>query len=537
MKKYTIGIDFGTLSARAVLLDVDNGSETASAEFVYPHGVMSETLPCGIALDKDFALQHPQDYIDALSYVLHRVVSDARVSPEQVVGVGIDFTSCTVIPVDADFVPLCFNEKFKNNPHAYAKLWKHHGAAPQSEYITKLAKDSGAEWLAAFGGSVPSEWLLSKILETLEKSTEVYDSAEYFVEAGDWLVWLLTGDTVRSSCMAGFKGLWRDKVGYVDGDFLKKIHPRLGNIYENKLRGEVLPSGTVAGKVSAEGAKLFGLAEGTVVSVPVIDAHAALPAVGVADEGKLMLIIGTSCCHIVMDKNDYDIEGIFGKVGNGLVPGYIVYEAGQACVGDLFDWFIKNCVPTKYADEAKNEGISVFDLLERKASAIGAGENRVFALDWWNGSRTPYNDTTLSGAMFGFTLATKPEEIYRALIEAVAFGTKVIVDLFENGGIKISECYAGGGIAVKNKLLMQIFADVTGKEIKVTDCVQAGAVGSAILAASAAEVCDTMESTVKKLSKPCATVYKPNITNTEKYKNAYERYKKFSELFAKEIKY
>lgn len=536
MKKYTIGVDFGTLSARAVLLDSDSGNETASAEFVYPHGVMSETLPCGIPLDKDFALQHPQDYIDALSYVLHSVVEEAGVSQEQVVGVGIDFTACTVIPVDADFVPLCFAEEFKNNPYAYAKLWKHHGAAAQSEYITKLAKDSGAEWLATFGGTVPSEWMLPKLLETLEKAPDVYDSAEYFVEAGDWLVWLLTGDTVRGSCMAGFKGLWRDKEGYVDKEFLKKIHPRFEDIYENKLRGEVLPSGTLAGKVTAQGAKLSGLAVGTAVSVPVIDAHAMLPTAGIADDGKLMLIVGTSCCHIVMDKNDYNIEGIFGKVGNGLIPGYIVYEAGQASVGDLFDWFVQNCVPAKYVDEAKNTGESVFDLLEKKASAIGAGENKVFALDWWNGNRTPYNDTTLSGSIFGLTLATKPEEIYRALIEAVAFGTRVIVDLFEDSGIKISECYAGGGIAVKNKLLMQIFADVMGKEIKVTDCAQAGAVGSAILAASAAEVGDSMESTVKKLSKPCATVYKPDARNTEKYEKAYERYKEFSALFAKTIK-
>ena len=403
--------------------------------------------------------------------------------------------------------------------------------------MTKLARESGADWLDSCGGTVSSEWLLPKILETIEKAPEIYSSAEYFVEAGDWLVWLLTGKTVRSACMAGFKGLWRDKVGYLDKDFLAKLAPELESIYENKLRGEVLPSGTLAGGLSAEGARLLGLREGTAVSVPVIDAHAALPAARIDGAGKLMLIIGTSCCHIVMDKNDYNISGLFGKVGNGLVPGYVVYEAGQGCVGDLFDWFIKNCVPQKYADEAKEKGISVFDLLEAKARDITAGENKVFALDWWNGNRTPYNDSTLSGSLFGLTLTTKPEEIYLALIESVAFGTKAIVDLFENGGIEISECLAGGGIAVKNKLLMQIFADVTGKTVKVTDCAQAGAVGSAIFAASAAGVCGDMCETINKLGRPSSTVYVPNAENTKKYAAAYERYKSFSELFTTEIKY
>lgn len=537
MKKYTVGVDFGTLSVRAVLLDADNGNEMASSEYVYPHAIISEKMPDGTQLWSDCALQHPGDYLDGLSHTVKTVIKDGNVSPEQVIGIGIDFTACTVLPIDKNFTPLCFDSRYENIPYAYAKLWKHHAAQNQADRITELARESNADWLFSCGGTVSSEWLLPKLLETLEKAPAVYDAAEYFVEAGDWMTWLLTGETVRSSCMAGFKGLWRDGIGYLDKEFLKKLAPEFENIYETKLRGDVLPSGTLAGRINAEGAKLTGLCEGTAVSVPVIDAHAALPAAGVAEDGKLMLIIGTSCCHIVMDKNDYDIQGLFGKVGNGLVPGYVVYEAGQGCVGDLFDWFIKNCVPAKYAEEAKEKGVSVFDLLEAKASKIEAGENKVFALDWWNGNRTPYNDSSLSGSMFGLTLATKPEEIYRALIESVAFGTKAIVDLFENGGIKISECLAGGGIAVKNKLLMQIFADVVGKAIKVTDCAQAGAVGSAIFAASAAGVCKTMEATVKKLSKPCTTVYIPNSQNTEKYKKAYERYIRFSELFAKEIKY
>ena len=247
MKKYTVGVDFGTLSARAVLLDADNGKEVASSEFVYPHAIMSEKLCDGTPLWEDCALQHPQDYLDGLSYTVKSVIEQSGADPGQILGIGIDFTSCTVLPVDKDFLPLCFDKKYEHTPYAYAKLWKHHAAKSQSEYITGLSKDSGADWLDSFGGTVSSEWMLPKILETLEKTPEVYDEAEYFVEAGDWLVWLLTGENVRSSCMAGFKGLWRDREGYVDRDFLKNINPKFENIYENKLHGEVLPSGTLAG--------------------------------------------------------------------------------------------------------------------------------------------------------------------------------------------------------------------------------------------------------------------------------------------------
>ena len=231
MKKYTIGVDFGTLSARAVLLDIETGEEIAGAEFAYPHGIMSQSLPCGVELEADVALQHPQDYIDALKNTVHGVITQSGINKEQVVGICVDFTACTVLPVDKNFTPLCFDKKYENTPYAYAKLWKHHAAQKQADRITELAKAQGAEWLAGFGGTVPSEWLLPKILETLEKEPDIYDAAEYFVEAGDWLTWLLTGKKVRSACMAGFKGLWRDGIGYLDKKFLSDITPEFENIY------------------------------------------------------------------------------------------------------------------------------------------------------------------------------------------------------------------------------------------------------------------------------------------------------------------
>lgn len=533
MKKYTIGIDFGTLSARAVLLDLENGDEVAVSEYKYPHGVITGKLN-EIPLDDNVAFQDPQDYIEALSYTTHDVVKQANIVPEQVTGVGIDFTGCTMLPVDANFKPLCQQDKFKNNPMAYVKLWKHHGAQQQADYITKLAKETNEKWLTTYGGKVSSEWLFPKILETVEKSPDVYENAKYFVEAGDWMVWLLTGEIVRSCCMAGFKGSWTPEDGYPSNEFLKKIHPMLDNVIETKLAGSVKEVGTVAGKINKYGNELTGLCEGTVVSVPMLDAHAGLPAGGISDAGQMMLIIGTSGCHIMLDKRDIDVPGTCGKVEGGLFPNYIVYESGQCCVGDMFDWFMNSCVPYSYKEKADEFDISVFDYMEQLAEKIPAGENKMLALDWWNGNRTPYADNDLTGAMYGFTLNTKPEEIYRALVESAAFGTKVIFDLYEKYGVSINEVFASGGISLKNKLLMQIYADVLGKEIKVADCKQAGAVGSAIFASYASGEFVTVEEAVKKLAKECTRVYKPNLENTEKYKKPYNKYVKLSEMFAKD---
>lgn len=531
MKKYTIGIDFGTLSARAVLLDLETGEEVSVSEYVYPHGIINETIN-DVKLDDSAAFQHPEDYLDALSYTVKTVVKQSGVEKEQIVGVGLDFTACTMLSVDADFKPLCLKKEFENNPMAYVKLWKHHGAQKQADYITDKAEQSGEKWLSAYGGKVSSEWLLPKILETVEKAPDVYENTEYFVEAGDWIVWRLTGNPVRSCCMAGFKGCWMPNEGYPSNEFLKSLNPMLDNLVQTKLKGEIKEVGTVAGTINEYGAQLTGLCEGTIVSVPCIDAHAGLPAGGIAKEGQMMIIIGTSACHIMLDKYSVDVPGTCGKVYGGLFPGYEVYESGQCCVGDMFDWFIKNCVPYSYNEKADILGLSVFDYIETLAEKIPAGENKILALDWWNGNRTPYSDSDLTGLIFGFTLNTKPEEIYRALVESTAFGSKVIFDLYEKYGVEIKEVYASGGISLKNKMLMQIYSDVLGKNIKVADCKQAGATGSAIFAAYASGEFETMEEAVDKLSRECSVVYKPNLENTNKYRKMYEKYVKLSEMFA-----
>lgn len=530
--KYTIGIDYGTLSARALLIQVTDGKEIASSEFKYPHGVMDRELPCGTPLGDNVALQHPQDYIDALCYTISEIIKKGNVAPCDIVGIGIDFTACTMLPIDKNGTPLCFDDRFKSTPYAYAKLWKHHAASAEAELITKVAKDSGEKWLDTYGGKVSSEWLLPKMLETYNISPEIYNSADYFIEAGDWIIQFLTGNLVRSSCFAGYKGLWNKQDGYPSKEFMIKLDESFGETASQKLSGEVLPTGTLAGTVCDRAAAMTGLAKGTSVCVPIIDAHASLPAAGIVDEDKLLLIIGTSTCHIVMSNESKDVPGICGRVDDGVVSGFVAYEAGQACVGDSFDWFVKACTPAKYENEAASEGISIFDLLERKATALGPGGSRLLALDWWNGNRTPYADYDLTGAILGLNLMTKPEQIYRALIESTAFGTRRIVDLYNNYGVPIKEIYAAGGISQKSELLMQIYADVLGCEIKVPLSQQSGALGGALFAAVAAGTYDNMKDAANAMLDTEEKIYKPDMNNHKIYDKLYIDFCKLSEYFA-----
>ncbi len=533
MDKYVIGLDFGTLSARALLVRLSDGKEICSSEYVYPHSILSDEY-FGRTLDKNDAFQHPKDYLEALCETVKGVLDTSGTSAKDILGVGIDFTSSTVLPTDKDGTPLCFSENFKNEPQAYVKLWKHHSAQKEADEMTSLAIDRGEEWLDIYGGKVSSEWLIPKLYETLHKAPEVFDKTERFLEAADWLVWLLTGEQFSGCCMAGFKALWNENGGYPSKEYLSTLDKNLENIVGTKICERVLPTGSVAGYITEEGAKLCGLLVGTAVAVPIIDAHAALPSAGIIDEGKLMLILGTSSCHIVLGKNDVPVKGICGRVKDGCVEGFVAYEAGQACSGDIFDWFVHNCVPASYEREAKIEGLSIHTYLTKKAERLSPGENGIIALDWFNGNRTPYADYDLKGMILGITLKTKPEEIYRALIEATAFGTKAICDLYEESGVPVYELYAAGGIANKNKMLMQIYSDILGKKIRVTESTQAGAKGSALFASVACGYYKNLSEAAKIIADKCETVYTPNKENTEKYKKLYEKYITLSKYFAKE---
>lgn len=523
MSKYSVGVDFGTLSARAVLVNLENGKEVETAVFAYPDGVIEKSFK-GKKLDNSYAFQNPRDYILALCETVKGVLKKSGISLDDVAGLGIDFTSCTVLPVKKDGTPLCFCEKYENEIMSYAKLWKHHGGEREAELMTKIAKETNPSLLKRYGGKVSSEWLFPKILETLNKNPEIYEEADCFTEAGDWLMRQITGEKASSLCMAGYKAMYDKKDGFPDGDYFERADKRLKNIIGTKVCDRVLSVGEKLGEINERGAEITGLNAGTAVAVPIIDAHSALLACGVVTEGRLMLIMGTSSCHIVLAKEKKEIEGLCGVVEDGIVPGYFAYEAGQTCVGDSFEWFMENCVPKKYYDEAKKQNMNIYDFMEKKAGECDNFQSGLVCLDWFNGNRTPYVDFTLTSAISGLTLKTKTEELYRAIIEGTAFGTRAILDLYEKNGIEIKEITAAGGIAEKSGLIMQIYADVTGRKIKLSGSPQAGALGSAVLGAVAGGYFKNINDAVSVMAKIKDRVYVPSKENTEKYNLLYKKY-------------
>lgn len=534
MKKYVIGVDFGTLSARAVLLDVESKNIIAECVSEYKHGVMDRFLPSGKILPDNFALQHPMDYVDALEESVKGVIKKAEASPSEIGGIGVDFTASTVLPIYADGTPLAFDDRFINEPHAYVKLWKHHGAQKEAEDFASIAKERKEPWLSSYGGTVSSEFMFPKILETARYAREVYDSTYRFIEAGNWITFLLTDIETNAAAFAGYKAFWNEISGFPSNDYFKAVDPVLDGVVGSKIYDKVSLVNESAGVISERGAKLTGLKKGTPVSLAMLDAHSAMPALNITDNGNLMLVLGTSACHIINSEKTVDIEGIFGRVKNGVIPGANTYEAGQQCFGDAFDWFVNNTVPASYYKDAEKNGKNIHEYLTQKASELNIGESGIVALDWFNGNRSVLVNSMLSGMIVGMTVRTAPEEIYRALLEAAAFGTKRIVDQFEAYGVEIKSVTAAGGIANKNRLLMQIIADVLQKDIKVCSTTQAAALGSAIYASVAGGFYEDVKSAAKELSAPAVTVYKPIDINAEKYKELYGEYLILHDYFGKQ---
>ncbi len=529
MKTYTIGLDYGTLSGRCVLVDCASGRELAEAVCAYPHGVMDDTLPGGEKLPPLYALQHPEDYLQVLRTTVREVLTKTDVAPEQVVGVGIDFTACTVLPVDETGTPLCLNPAYAGERHAYVKLWKHHAAQPEADELNALAEQRGEEWLDIYGGRISSEWMLPKVLEILRDAPEIYAKTARFMEAGDWIVSTLVGKEIHSISFAGYKGLYHNDR-YPSNDFMVALDKGLDGIVGTKISENIVDFTAPAGVLCEVGAELTGLNPGTVVAVPQIDAHAAMPALQITAAGELMLIMGTSACQIVNAKVGQDVKGICGYVKDGVIPGLYTYEAGQAAVGDIFDWFVKNCVPAAYQTEADDRGINLHALLTEKAEKLAVGETGLVALDWLNGNRSVLDDSGLSGLILGLTLGTKPEHIYRALLESTAFGTKMILDALQ---FPIQVIKVAGGIANKNALLMQIYADVLNQPIGICQSTQAGALGSAIYAAVAAGVYPDFGAAAKAMGTPVSKYYYPNPENYAAYQKLYEEYVQLHDYFGR----
>jgi L-ribulokinase len=462
MKTYALGLDFGTESGRAVLVDVENGNIAATAVHVYADGVIDTKLPSsGKKLPPDWALQNPADWLAVLETTIPAVLAESGITADAVIGIGLDFTASTVLPVSQDGTPLCQIDAYKKLPHAWPKLWKHHAAQPQADRINQLAIAENEAFLPRYGGIVSSEWLLPKALQLLEEAPALYSKTALIIEASDWIAWQLSGRLTRSACAAGYKGTWHKQAGFPSQDFLIQLNPDLADLFNQKDSGDIVVPGAKIGGLTREWAARLGLNAGTPLSAPIIDAHAAAIGGGLTKPGTMFLIMGTSTCHMLMSEKEVLVEGISGVVEDGIVPGFYGYEAGQAGVGDIFAWFVENNVPAEYATEAQQRAVTPHDILTEKAQRLRPGESGLLALDWWNGCRTPLVDAELSGLLMGYSLQTKPEEIYRALIEATALGTRLIIELFQEGGVSVEKLCAGGGLT-KNKMLQQIYADVIG---------------------------------------------------------------------------
>ncbi len=536
--KYAIGVDFGTESGRAVLVDVTDGREVATAVHPYADGVIDETLPGSDApLPPDFALQNPADYIEVLRVTIPAVLQESGVDPGDVIGVGTDFTACTMMPIDEEGVPLCMKPEWRDNPYAWVKIWKHHAAQPEANRLNDIARERGEGWLSRYGGKISSEWLFPKIWETLNKAPEVYEAADRYIEGADWIVLQLTGQERRNSCTAGYKAIWSKREGYPDDDFFAALDPRLRHVVDEKLSRDIYPLGQRAGGLTQEMAEMTGLRPGTAVPVGNVDAHVSVPAATVVEPGRMVIIMGTSNCHMVLGTEERIVEGMCGVVEDGIIPGYFGFEAGQSCVGDHFAWFVDNCVPAAYHEEARARGLNAHQLLEEKASQQRPGEHGLVALDWWNGNRSILVDVDLTGLLVGATLATRPEDIYRALIEATAYGTRVIIEAFEKNGVAVNEIVACGGLPERNKLLMQIYSDITGREIRVAATAQAGAFGSAMFAAVAAGKeaggYDSIFEAAKHMARLQDVVYRPNPAHKEVYDQLYAEYLKLHDYFGR----
>ncbi|MDX2140909.1 MAG: ribulokinase [Chloroflexota bacterium] len=530
---YTLGIDFGTLSGRALLVDVRDGREVATAVYDYPSAVMDDVLVAsGKKLPPDWALQDPQDYLGVFFNAVPAVIRESGVNPQEIVGIGIDFTASSPLPVKEDGTPLSFLPEFKNEPHAYVKLWKHHASQPQADKINAVAHARGAAWIKRYGGKYSSEWFFSKLLQVLEEAPQVYAAIDRWIESADWVIWQLTGAETRNMCTAGYKMMVQDGE-YPSNDYFGALHPDFADVVDQKVGRTFAQLGDKAGGLLPEMALKMGLPTGIAVAVANVDAHVAAPAVKATRPGVMVMIMGTSTCHIMSSDQFQEIDGMCGVVNGGVVKGLYGYEAGQSGVGDIFAWFVDNAVPPEYHAAAQAAGLNIHSYLEREAAQQAVGEHGLVALDWWNGNRSTLVNTNLTGVIVGMTLATRAPDIYRALIEATAFGTREIIEAFTAQGIAVTELVAAGGLPEKNALLRQIYADVTGRSFKLAGSPQSPALGSAIHAAVAAGVYPDIHAAADTMGKLKDEVVEPIPANVAVYDQLYAEYKTLYDYFGR----
>lgn len=534
-KRYTIGIDYGSLSGRGVLVDVSNGAICAEAVKEYSHGIMT-CLPDGTVWEGEYILQHPADYRQVLDTVVPKLLEQSGVAKEQIIGIGLDCTASTVLPL-RDWRPLCEEPEFPAHPHAWVKLWKHHGAKPQAEMIQKVCAEQNRPYPDWYGGIISQECLIAKVLETFFVDRSVYDAADCFVEMSDYLTSLLTGKPVFGTSTLSAKAFWSKEQGYPDDAFFAAIHPDLAGLPQKKLMARFPDHtygapGDLAGTLCEEMAEKLGLCPGIAVSIPQMDAYAAIPGLGIAEPEIMMLMVGTSTAALLLSREFKKVEGVTACLPDTFYPGLWGYASGQASVGDGFQWFVDNCVPARYCEAAREKRVSVHTYLTDLASGLEPGDTGLVSMDWFNGNKSILANSRLSGMILGLTIHTKPEHIYRALLEATAYGCREVLEAYEKNGVPIREIVACGGIAVKNPFMMQMYADVLGKPLRVSTCTQAAALGTAIMAASAAGQGDLFAA-ARRMGAGDFLEYQPDPAHQEKYEQLYSEYAALHDYFGR----
>lgn len=539
MKKYAIGLDFGTNSCRSLIVDLSDGNELVSYVFPYPSG------NAGVLLDgkePNLARQNPEDYIDGIKETITQAIKEAKKENSEfdaanIIGIGVDTTGSSPMPINSEGMPISSLSEFRNNLNAMVWLWKDHTGHSEAAEITSLAREKRPEYLSKIGGTYSSEWFWSKILHCYNVDPEVFSATESFVEICDWIPAVLTGETrpdkiKRSICAAGHKAMYNDNWGGLpDAEFLSALSPALVPL-RDKLYKTTFTSNKLAGTLSNEWADNLGLVPGIAIAVGAFDAHMGAVGAGIKP-GTLVKILGTSTCDIMIspdDKKLSDIPGVCGIVDGSVMPGYFGIEAGQSAVGDIFLWFVNNLVPEKYGKTVDEK----FENLSCEASKQKPGEHGLLALDWNNGNRTILVDVRLSGLLLGQTLHTEPHEIYRALIEATAFGALTIINRIEEYGVPVKEIVNCGGLAAKNPFLMQIYADITGRPMKVSRSEQTPALGAAIFGAIAAGKEISGFSNILEAQQAMTGIkktFEPDPSNHSVYKKIYTLYKQLHDAF------
>ena len=515
---YVVGVDFGTLSARALVVRISDGAELGSAVHDYAHGVIDRQL-AGHELPPDWALQDPGDYIEALGKAVPAAIEESGVDPGQVIGIATDFTASTCMPATADGTPLCQLPGLGTRPHAYPKLWKHHAAQPHADRINNLARERNEPWLNRYGGKISAEWQFAKALQFLDEDPDLYARAARWIEAADWIIWQLCGHETRNACTVGYKGIYQDKH-YPSADYLKALDPRFATFAKDKLEHPIAPLGARAGSLTKEAAALTGLPEGIAVAVGNVDAHVTVPACGTVAPGTMIAIMGTSTCHVMNGSALAEVPGMCGVVDGGITAGLWGYEAGQSAVGDIFAWF------TRLTGRTHEE-------LTAEATGQPVGRPGLIALDWLGGNRSVLVDASLSGVIAGLTLASTPADIYLALLESTAYGTRMIMDTFAASGVPVNELIVAGGL-VQNDLLMHIYADVTRRPLSVITSAQAPALGSAIHAAVAAGAYPDVPSAAAVMGRCARSAYLPDPVRAAAYDELYAEYVKLHDYFGRE---